>query len=101
MTERHRREKPVSWGGGGAGLKTKQSFTSIIYFNVHKFTKDEIIADVISLRLPCPTRGRRPLNYIDCIARDIGHEIADMQTRMSDRDIWRGIVYSISDASAK
>ena len=63
--------------------------------------KDQIISDVISLRLPCPTRGRRPLNYIDCIASDIGHEIADMQTLMSDRDTWRGIVYSISDASAK
>ena len=33
--------------------------------------KDQIIFHVISLRLPCPTRGRRPLNYIDCIARDI------------------------------
>ena len=59
--------------------------------------KDQIISDVISLRLPCPTRGRRPLNYIDCIARDIGHETADMQTLMSDRDTWRGIVYFISD----
>ena len=37
--------------------------------------KDQIISDVISLRLPCPNRGRRPLNYIDCIARDIGHDI--------------------------
>ena len=40
---------------------------------------DEVLRYVISLRLPCPTRGRRPLNYIDCIARDIGREIADMQ----------------------
>ena len=63
--------------------------------------KDQIISDVISLRLPCPNRGRRPLNYIDCIARDIGHDVADMQTLMLDRDIWQGIVYSISDASAK
>ena len=31
-----------------------------------------------SLRLPCPTRGRRPLNCIDCLARDIGHKIADV-----------------------
>ena len=45
-----------------------------------------MISDVISLRLPCTTRRRRPLNYIDCIARDIGHETADMQTLMSDRD---------------
>ena len=63
--------------------------------------KDQIISDVISLRLPCPNRGRRPLNYIDCIARDIGHDIADMQTLMLDRDIWKSIVYSLSDASAK
>ena len=40
---------------------------------------DEVLRYVISLRLPCPTRRRRPLNYIDCIARDIGREIADMQ----------------------
>ena len=63
--------------------------------------KVQIISDVISLRLPCPNRGRRPLNYIDCIARDIGHDIADMQTLMLDRDIWQGIVYSILDVSAK
>ena len=53
-----------------------------------------------SLRLPCPTRERRPRNYIDCIARDIGHETADMQTLLSDRDTWCGIVYSISDRDA-
>ena len=40
--------------------------------------KDQLISDVICLRLPCPTRGRRPMNYIDCIARDIQHDIADI-----------------------
>ena len=62
--------------------------------------KDQIISDVISLRLPCPKRGRRPPNYTDCIVRDIGHELADMQTSlmscMSDRDTWRGIQCTLS-----
>ena len=60
------------------------------------FSRQGIISVMISWRLPCPTRGRRPMNYIDCIARDIGHETADMQTIMSDRDnkSGRGIVYS-------
>ena len=63
--------------------------------------KDQIISNVICLRLPCPTRGRRPLNYIDCVARDVQHDIADMQTLMMDKDSWRGIVNSISEASAE
>ena len=63
--------------------------------------KDQIMSDVICLRLPCPTRGRRPLNYIDCEARDIQHDIADLQRLMMDKDSWRDIVNSISDASAE
>ena len=63
--------------------------------------KDQLISDVICLRLPCPTRGRRPMNYIDCIARDIQHDIADMQTLMMDRNSWHHIVNSVSDASAE
>ena len=63
--------------------------------------KDQIISDVISLKLPCSDRGSRPVNYIDCIARYTGHDISDIQTLMLDRDIWKGLVYSISDASAK
>ena len=70
-------------------------------FAVHCFrAKDQVISDVICMRLPCPNRGRRPLNYMDCIARDIQCETGDLQTLMNDKDSWRCIVNSISDASA-
>ena len=62
--------------------------------------KDQIISDVICMRLPCPSRGRRPINYIDCVARDTNQVIEDLPDLMMDRDTWRCIVDSISDASA-
>jgi hypothetical protein len=62
--------------------------------------KDQIISDVICMRLPCTSRGRRPLNYIDIVARDINQQIDDLPNLMADRDSWRCIVNSFSDASA-
>ena len=71
-------------------------------FAGHAFrAKDQIISDMICLRLPCPTSRRRPRNCIDCAARDIQHDMTDMQKLMMDKDSWRGIVNTISDASAE
>lgn len=63
--------------------------------------KDQIISDVICMRLPRTCRGRRPLNYMDCVARDVNQDINDLPNLMADRDSWRNIVDSFSDASAR
>ena len=62
--------------------------------------KDQIISDVICMRLPCLSNGRRPINYIDCVARDTNQVTEDLPDLMMDRDTWRCIEDSISDASA-
>ena len=62
--------------------------------------KDQIISDVSCMRFPRTSRGRRPFNYIDCIARDINQDITDLPNLMADRVSWQSIVNSFSDASA-
>ena len=59
--------------------------------------KDQIISEVICLRLPCISRGRRPLNFIGCVARDINQQTYDFPNVMADKDSWRRI--SIYDQS--
>ena len=63
-------------------------------------SKDQIISDVICMRFPLTSRGRRPFNYIDCIARDINQDINDLANLMAYRVCWQSIVNSFSDASA-
>ena len=58
--------------------------------------KDQMISNVISLRLPCPTRGRTALQEILGMRQQTCKHIS-----VGQRYTWRGIVYSISDASAK
>lgn len=31
--------------------------------------KDQVVSDIINMGLPCPNRGRRPLNYMDIVPR--------------------------------
>ena len=52
------------------------------------------------MKFPRTSRGRRPFNYIDCIARDINQDINDLPNLMADRVSWQSIVNSFSDASA-
>ena len=71
-----------------------------IRFAGHCFrSENEIISDVLLLRLPQKSRGRRPLNYVDSICRDTNNLLDDLPTLMSDRKAWRSIVDSFSDAS--
>ena len=63
-------------------------------------SKDQIISDVICMRFPRTSRGRRPLHYIDCITRDINQDINDLPNLMTDRVSWQSIVNSFSVASA-
>ena len=71
-----------------------------IRFAGHCFrSKNEVISDVLLLRLPRKIRGRRPLNFVDSICRDTNNLLDDLPTLMSDRKAWRSIVNSFSDAS--
>ena len=71
-----------------------------IRFVGHCFRSEkEIVSDVLLLRLPHKSRGRRPLNYVDSICRDTNNLLGDLPTLMSDRKAWRSIVDSFSDAS--
>ena len=63
-------------------------------------SKDQIISDVICMRFPRTSRGRRPFNYIDSIERDINQDINDLPNLMADRVSWKSIVNSFSDAAA-
>ena len=63
-------------------------------------SKDQIISDVICMRFPRTSRGRRPFKYIDCIAWDINQDIIELPNLMADRVSWQSIVNTFSDASA-
>ncbi|KAL5260789.1 hypothetical protein ACHWQZ_G010818 [Mnemiopsis leidyi] len=60
---------------------------------------DQIISTVLPWRLPQTGRGRRPLTFLDTVARDAGVEIGDLRGVMLDRTVWRKIVeqFSIED----
>ncbi|KAL5270988.1 hypothetical protein ACHWQZ_G001587 [Mnemiopsis leidyi] len=60
---------------------------------------DQIISSVLPWRLPQTGRGRRPLTFLDTVARDAGVEIGDLRGVMLDRTVWRNIVeqFSIED----
>ena len=62
--------------------------------------KDEIVSDVLFLRLKCPNRGRRPLNFIDAILRETKVRLEDLPTMMSDRKTWQQVVKTYSTAVA-
>ena len=63
--------------------------------------KNQIISSILPWRLQQSNRGRRPLTYLDVIARDIGLEVGDVRTAMLDRAVWRDIVGGISTASRR
>ncbi|KAL5270844.1 hypothetical protein ACHWQZ_G001493 [Mnemiopsis leidyi] len=61
---------------------------------------DQIISSVLPWRLPQTGRGRRPLTFLDTVARDAGVDIGDLRGVMLDRiTVWRNIVeqFSIED----
>ena len=62
--------------------------------------KEEIISDVLFLRLKCPNRGKRPFSYLDGIMRDTEISYEDLPTYMEDRKIWQNVVKLCSTAVA-
>ena len=60
---------------------------------------DQTISTILLWRLPQAGRGRRPLTFLDTVARDVGLDIGDLKGVMLDREVWRRIVeeFSIED----
>ena len=49
-------------------------------------------------RLPCPSRGTRPLTFPDVLSRDTGLTVNELGVAMSNRDQWKQLVSQISRA---
>ena len=70
-----------------------------VQFAVHCFRVSNEVDSPFILWKPKPIgRKSRELTYPDVIARDSGLRFEDLGVAMQDRDIWRGIVSSISTA---
>ena len=57
---------------------------------------EQVISTVLPWRLQQAKRGRRPLTFLDTVARDTGLEQGELRTAMLDRDVWRNVVNGIS-----
>ncbi len=63
--------------------------------------KEQVVSDLICWRLPCPNRGRRPLNYLDMVCNDVSQRVDDITTAMADKGFWKSLVACISAAAAR
>ena len=57
---------------------------------------DQEISSILPWRIKQANRGRRPLTFLDTVARDAGLDVGDVRTAMLDRAVWRHIVDGIS-----
>ena len=57
---------------------------------------DQTISTILPWRLPQVARGRRPLTFLDTVARDVGLDVGDLKGAMLDRAVWRRIVEEFS-----
>ena len=58
---------------------------------------DQVISSILPWREPLTNkRGRRPLTFLDIIARDAELDVHEMRTVMLDRAVWRHVVDGIS-----
>ena len=60
--------------------------------------QDQPVSRVISWRLPCSNRGRRPLTYMAVLARDLNLSVDDICSLMKEKKLRRSLVHSISTA---
>ena len=60
--------------------------------------KDQVISDILLWRLPCPSRGTRPLTFPDVLSRDTGLTVNELGVAMSNRDQCKQLVAQISRA---
>ena len=58
---------------------------------------DQTISSILPWRLPLTNkRGRRPLTFLDIVARDADLDVCEMRGAMLDRAVWKQIVDGIS-----
>ena len=57
---------------------------------------DQTISTILPWRLPQVARGRRPLTFLDTVARDVRLDVSDLKGAMLDRAVWRRIVEEFS-----
>ena len=50
---------------------------------------DQTISTILPWRLQQVGRGRRPLTFLDSVARDTGLDVGDLKGAMLDRAVWR------------
>ena len=60
--------------------------------------KDQVISDILLWKLPCPSRGTRPLTFPDVLSRHTGLTVNELGAAMSNRDQWKQLVSLISRA---
>ena len=60
---------------------------------------DQIISTILPWREQQKNRGRRPLTFLDTVARDTEVQVDDLRTAMSDRAVWRTLVNGVSSAT--
>jgi exonuclease III len=58
--------------------------------------QDQLVSQVLPLRLRQTSRGRRPLTYTDIVARDVHLPVEEMRVAMLDRAVWRLHVHGVS-----
>ena len=58
---------------------------------------DQVISSILPWREPLTNkRGRRPLTFLDIVARDAELDVHEMRTVLLDRAVWRHVVDGIS-----
>ena len=60
--------------------------------------QDQPVSRVISWRLLCSNRGRRPFTYMAVLARDLNLSVDDICSLMKEKELWRSLVQSIPTA---
>ncbi len=59
-------------------------------------TKACPLSSILPWRVQQTNRGRRPLTFLDTVARDAGLDVREVRTAMLDRAVWRHIIGGIS-----
>jgi hypothetical protein len=57
---------------------------------------NQSISSILPWRVQQTNRGRRPLTFMDTVARDAGLDVREVRTAMLDRAVWRDIIGGIS-----
>ena len=57
---------------------------------------DQSISNILLWRMQQASRGRRPLTFLDIVARDVGLEVSDIRNAALDRNVWRDMIGGIS-----